>query len=150
MAAWSSMGGSSNKHRFADTEIEITTKTSYQGIVLMGQSWKIHVVATMRPRRLLSSPWRKTATDTADVVLQVDFPEDVGEGGWHTETRKGRDSVSAMYSYEKNPWHPRDREWWQFWRTQQCAIRYGIQVEHLGNSYAFSGDLDVFEPQTQG
>ncbi len=150
MAAWASRGGSSNKHSFADTEIEITTKTSLTAI-LFSRWWKIHVVAIMRPRRPLSRLLRKTATDIADIVLEVDFPEDGGEGVVGiTEARRSSGSVSAIYSYERNPWHPGDREWWQIWRTQNCVIRYCIQVEYLGNPYTFSGDLQVFEPSTGG
>ena len=124
--------GNSIKHIFADTEIEIATKTAWMPLT------EIHVVATMRPRRPLSRLWRKTATDTADMVLEVDFPEDEAEGVVGiTEARRSSGSVSAMYSYKGNPWDPRDLRWWEFWRRQKVFIRYSIQVDYLGNSYAF-------------
>ena len=128
--------GSSNKHSFADTEIEITTET------VVTDFWEIRVEATMRPRRLLSSPWRKTATDTADIVLGVDFPEDGSEGRVGIRVaRRSSGEVSATYSYERNPWHLGDRKWWQL-RTRDRVIRYSTQVEYLGNSYGFSKRLD--------
>ena len=149
MAAYASRGGSVNKHGFADTEIEIATKTRFfWGIVLSGHHWEIRVVATMRPRRPLNRFWRKTATDTADrIVLQVHFPLSEGEDLVITDSRS-RGSVSAMRSYSTNPWDKPGRGW-RIWRKRQCLIRYSTQVEYLGNPYTFSGELEVFEPWTE-
>ena len=142
MAAWA--WGPSNKHSFADTEIEITTTTYFRAFSFKWH-WRIRVVATMRPRRLLRRFGRKTATDTANIVLEVEFPEDGGEGAIGiTEARTSGGSVSAMYTYSTNPWKGQG---WRFWlRRRTCVIRYSIQVEHLGIPHAFSGDLQVLEP----
>ena len=148
-------GGSANKHCFADTEIEITTKTCYKGglslflnravsgrLAHFGPAWEITVVAIMRPRRPLRRLWFKTATDTAHrIVLQVHLPD---EETVITETRSSG-SVSAMRSYSTNPW---GWQGWWFWEKHELVIRYSTQVEYLGNSYAFSGELTVSEPPT--
>ena len=135
MVAGGSWKGSPNKHCFADTEIEIATELRFRGSFWGGNTWEFRVVATMRPRRPLSRLCRKTATDTADrIVLQVHFPETENEGGDAVITARSCGSVAARYTYSSDPW-----------RTHECDIQYSTQVEYLGNSYAFSGELAVPE-----
>ena len=149
MEGYTTWKGSTNKHSFADAEIEVSIQGCLAAYPTQSH-WDIFVSADVWPSRSGSPLRRKTATDTADHIdLDVDFP--------FTENEEDDPAISAArsgglgmayHSYSRNPFAPPGQRWWQIWRSSQSdlLVRYHVQVGYRADTYAFSGVLAISPP----